>query len=181
MVAELILYAVAERVGANAERSLLHIEGPDWRATKPGRDSLTVWVRRDGTTEFRLCESKQHTGTAAPVSSSVSQASSQLKRQAMRYLAQATSVAAAAGEESGPAVRELYADMPKLWITNSPRAGIGISVTTTDTQVPTRCFSRVYKAFPQLSQREQIEGLVAGVANFATFTDMVRDRVWMPL
>ncbi len=180
-LAEFLLYSLAERVGTTSKRRLLHVEGPDWHATKPGRDSITVWERDDGTTEFRLWESKQHTGAGSPVSNSVSQATSQLKMHAMRYLAQATSVAAAAGAESGLAVREMYADLPRLWVTHSPRGGIGISVTTADSQVPIRCFSRVHKSFPHLTQASQIEGLVAGIADFAAFTDVVRDRVWTPL
>lgn len=179
-LAEFLFSLLAERIGTRTDRNLLHVEGPDWHATKPGRDSLVIWERSDGVVEFRLWESKQSVGST-PVSSSVTEATTQLRTSALSYLAQATSIAAAAGAQSGPKVRAIYADLARLWAVGSPQAGIGISVTTTEAKIPGRCFSRVSRSFPRLSSPSQIEGLVAGVADFAVFADVVRDRVWTPL
>lgn len=178
-LAEFIFYLIAEEVGSRSGRSLVHTEGPDWHATKPGRDSLIIW-KRDQELEFRLWEIKNNVGVS-PVSSSVSEATIQLRDSALSYLAQATAIAAAAGAETGDnEVRKLYGELPRLWASGSPQSGIGISVATTNAKVPTRCFSRVATSFPKLKPI-QIEGLISGIGNFKEFADNVRDRAWTPL
>ena len=176
-LAEFIFWSLAERIGTTRDRTLVHVEGPDWHATKPGRDSLVLWERSDGVIEFRLWESKQSVGSA-PVSASVSDATVQLRDSALSYLAQATSIAAAAGAQYGEKVREIYGELARLWAAGSPQSGIGISVATAESKVPVRCFSTVSKSFPRLTSPSQIEGLVAGIADYVVFADDVRDRVW---
>lgn len=179
-LAEFVFYLIAEEVGSRYGRTLVHREGPDWHPTKPGRDSLIIW-KRDEELEFRLWEIKHNVGSA-PVSSSVSEATAQLRDSALSYLAQATSIAAAAGAPPGnEALQKIYGELTRLWASGSPRSGIGISVATTDSKVPQRCFSRVAPLFPKLQSSAQIEGLVSGIGNFAEFADNVRDRVWTPL
>ncbi|MGE2833884.1 hypothetical protein [Mycobacterium sp. SMC-4] len=179
-LAEFIFYLIAEEVGSSYGRTLVHAEGPDWHATKPGRDSLIFW-RNNQELEFRLWEVKHNVGSA-PISSSVGEAASQLRDSALSYLAQATSIAAAPGAVGGDEeLRRLYGELPRLWATGSPKSGIGITVATLDSKVPTKCFSRVAQLFPRLQSPAQIEGLVSGIGNFSDFADDVRDRVWTPL
>lgn len=179
-LAEFIFYLIAEEVGSTYGRTLVHAEGPEWHATKPGRDSLVIW-RNNEELEFRLWESKHNVGSA-PISSSVSEAASQLRDSALSYLAQATSIAAAPGAVNGDEdLKRIYGELPRLWATGSPKSGIGITVATLDSKVPARCFSRVAQSFPRLQSAAQIEGLISGIGNFEDFTDDVRDRVWTPL
>jgi hypothetical protein len=181
-LAEFLWFSLAGHVGTTASRSLVRIEGPDWHATKPGRDGLAIWRTTDGDLEFRLWEMKQYTGSRSNgVGAAVGAATSQLKESALEYLAEATSIAAAAGAESGEEVRQLYGNLVGLWVGGSPKAGVGISVATSEAQVPKSCFSRVQSAFPRLSSPGQIEGLIAAFADFPAFADDVRNRVWTPL
>lgn len=178
-LAEFLFYLLAERVGSQAGRSLVRVEGPDWHPTKPGPDSLAIWKKNDEL-EFRLWEIKQNVGSG-PVSNSVGEATAQLKESALKYLAQATSIARAGSAALSEDVQRLYGELALLWVRGSRQSGIGISVTTTDSKVPKRCFSRVAKSFPKLLSASQIEGLVSGIGDFTEFADNVRDRVWMPL
>jgi len=179
-LAEFVWFLLAEHVGTSGGRVLRRIEGPDWHATKPGRDGLIIWETASGTLEFRLWESKQYTG-AGSISGSVSGATKQLKDHAPEYLAEATAIAAAAGQASDADVRQLCGELVSLWVNNSPKSGIGISVTTSHQNSPNTCFSRVHASFPGLSLSGQIEGLVSAIANYKDFTDEVRDRVWISL
>lgn len=179
-LAEFVFYMLAEKIGEAPGRSLLAVDGPDWHATKPGPDSLVLWRQSTGEVEFRLWELK-HTVGGTPVSTAVTDATSQLKTNAMKYLAQLTSIAARGSRHLPNDVRAVYGDLVELWSSGSDASGIGISVTTDDVSVPTRCFSRVAKSFPALTSMSQVEGAVVGIADFAAFANTVRDRVWMPL
>ncbi|WP_158167566.1 hypothetical protein [Mycolicibacterium smegmatis] len=179
-LAEFIFYLIAEEAGSVYGRTLVHAEGPDWHATKPGRDSLVFWRSNEGL-EFRLWEVKHNVGSA-PISTSVGEATTQLRDSALSYLAQATSIAAAPGAATGDEdLKRLYGELPRLWATGSPKSGIGITVATLDSKIPTRCFSRVAQSFPRLQSPAQIEGLISGIGNFSDFADDVRDRVWTTL
>ena len=181
-IAEFIWYLLAEHVGVgvSAGRVLRHLEGPDWHATKPGRDGLAIWETGSGTLEFRLWESKQYGGTGS-ISASVSGATQQLKDNAREYLAQATSIAAAAGPASDADVRLLCGQLVSLWVANSLKAGIGISVMTSHQIPPSRAFSRVQASFPNLSHPGQLEGHISTIGNFPNFADSIRDRAWICL
>lgn len=179
-LAEFIFYLIAEEVGSECGRTLVHADGPDWHATKPGRDSLVVW-KRDDELEFRLWEIKHNVG-GAPISSSVGEATTQLRDSALSYLAQATGIARAQGAELGDeGVKKFYGELTRMWATGSPKSGIGISVATLESKIPKKCFSRVAQSFPRLHSAAQIEGLISGIGDFGEFADDVRDRVWMPL
>lgn len=179
-LAELIWYLLAEHIGSPSGRVLRRIEGPDWHPTKPGGDGLVIWETSPGNLEFRLWESKQYTG-AGTVSGSISDATKQIRNNALQYLAQATAIGAANGPVSEADVRQLYGELVSLWIAKSPKAGIGISVTTSHANAPRRAFSRVQTTFPDLSLPGQLEGLISTVGNFQDFADDVRNRVWNAL
>lgn len=177
-LAEYVWYQLSAELDDVPER-LIRLEGPSFHATEPGGDGLAVWARvADGLLAFCIWEIKSHIG-AAGISSTVGRAYRQIGTRATEYLAKLTGIEAVA--RADPALDELYAGLVDLWVDCSDRAGAGVAVVTHAHLAPARCFSTMYHHFPGRTSPGQLQGLVAAIGDFATFTRDVRERVWTPL
>ncbi|MEV4283778.1 hypothetical protein, partial [Actinoplanes xinjiangensis] len=85
-------------------------------------------------------------------------------------------------EADGP-LSQLYANMVELWFDRSERAGIGVSVGTSNGREPShpRAFGSIRTAFPEFKSPAQTEGVVVAIPDFAKFADRVKEIVWSGL
>lgn len=146
---------------------------------EPGGDGLVVYKDGRGTLVFRLWEIKKHDATNR-VSATINRASKQLLDRGHEYLAKL------AGPETmttDPALGDLYANMIELWFDRSKRAGVGVSVGTSDLHAPKRpsAFGSIRTRFPEFANSGQTEGIVVAVPDFPGFTDQVKEIVWSGL
>jgi hypothetical protein len=174
-----VWFEVTRELPQYAQRNLRHIEGPGFHATEPGGDGLVVWKRSAmEPLSYCLWEVKNYTGSSS-ISATIGGAYGQLAERATQYLAKLTGVASAGGNDHELA--ELYARLVDLWVDDSDRSGAGIAVGTNKGQIPTKAFTTMQKHFPGKSNPWQLEGLIAGIADFATFSQEVRRLIWTAL
>ncbi|WP_413768923.1 hypothetical protein [Rhodococcus pyridinivorans] len=170
---------VNERTVCRDGRQLVHAHPIKMDALEPGGDGLVVYQNRQGTLVYRLWEIKKHDAKAG-VSSTINTASRQLRDRGHQYLAKL------AGPETlteDPALGDLYANMIEWWYDRSERAGVGVSVSTSDHHAPTlpKTFGSIRKQFPGFTETSQTESIVVAVPDFPGFADRVKEIVWSGL
>lgn len=167
-----------ERTTCSGGRRLVkaHPVKPD--PLEPGGDGLVVYDV-NGTYVFRLWEIKKHEATK-PVSATINRASKQLATRGHEYLAKLAGPDTV--EQRGP-IGDFYAQVVNLWLDGSDRAGVGVSVGTSDTHAPTKpvSFKSIGTAFPQFAGSGQTESVVVAVPDFPGFALRVRKIVWSGL
>jgi hypothetical protein len=128
---------------------------------------------------FRLWEIKKH-DSQNRVSATINRASKQLGSRGHEYLAKLAGPETI--EEAGP-LGDLYANMIELWFDRSERAGVGVSVGTSDHHAPSgpRTFGSIATAFPKFSKAGQTESIVVTIPDFPGFADRVKEIVWSGL
>lgn len=181
-VAELIWNRVIqERAVCRDGRRLVHAHPVKADPLEPGGDGLVIYQSCGGALVFRLWEIKKHeTKKTNLVSATIGRASQQLSDRGHEYLAKL------AGPEtttkSGP-LGDLYADMVELWFDRSARAGVGISVGTSNHHAPDKpsAFGAIAAKFPEFSTAGQTESIVVAVPDFPGFAEQVRGVVWSGL
>ncbi len=179
LVAELVWNRLMkERREWSGGRTLVkaHSVKPD--PLEPGGDGLVVY-RVDTTYVFRLWEIKKH-DAKRPVSATINRASQQLASRGNEYLAKLAGPDTV--EQRGP-LGAFYAEVVELWLDGSTRAGVGVSVGTSDTHAPSRpsSFRSITTAFPHFNAPGQTEGVVVAVPDFPGFAIRVREIVWSGL
>jgi len=173
-VGEMLWYFLHQEV---TTEGIIHIEPPSFKATDPGADALVVHRMAEGYLMFRLWEMKKCTGTSH-VSSTVSEAYSQLDTNALEYLARYTAIGQTTGD---PDVEQLCAQLVDLWLDSSQEAAAGVSVATSSEKVPTTCFSTFGDRFPGFVQPVRLRGILTAIEDFPLFTGKVREFVWTGL
>jgi hypothetical protein len=179
LVAELIWNrVVSERQTCSGGRTLVkaHSVKPD--PLEPGGDGLVIYVV-GGSLVFRLWEIKKH-NAARPVSATIGRASTQLAGRGNEYLAK---LAGPETIEQGGQLGDFYAVLVELWLDGSDRAGVGVSVGTSDVHAPTgpAAFGSIATKFPQFAGEGQAESVVVAVPEFPQFAERVREIVWSGL
>lgn len=161
----------------HAGRSIALIDPPKFNVTEPGGDGFIVFSdSATGEMTFRLWELKQHVGASA-VSATVTNAYSQLKEHATRYLAQLTAI-----HSMGPeSVAELCRQLVDFWIDCNARAGVGIGIASATTPAPATCFSTMGTHFPGFNRAGQLEGLLLAVEDLTALARNVRGYLWTVL
>lgn len=158
-------------------RSIALLDSPKFNVTEPGADGFIIFSDNEtGVTSFRLWEVKQHTGTSA-LSSTVSNAYDQLNTNALRYLAQLTSIHSM---QAGP-LGELCSQLVDFWADCNDRAGVGVGVASATIPAPKRCFSTMGNRFPGLTTAGQLEGLLLAVEDLPGLARDVRGYLWTVL
>jgi hypothetical protein len=172
-VAEVVWFLLTRDL-VDEGRTLRRIEEPSFYVTGPGGDGLVVFQADDGSLLFRLWEIKKHTGSRH-LSATATRAMTQLSRNAPSYLAQYVSVAAHTDQQ----VADLYARLVDAWVDGDTCAGVGVAIGTSLNSAPKqRCFTGMQTHFPHLVAGDQLEGLVAAIADFPSFASRVRGFVW---
>lgn len=179
LVAELLWNRLLkERTTCSGGRALVkaHSVKPD--PLEPGGDGLVVY-KVGATYVFRLWEIKKHEAQSG-VSSTINRASKQLAGRGSEYLAKLAGPETV--QQRGP-LGAFYAQVVELWLDGSDRAGVGVSVGTSDRHAPSRpaAFKSIATVFPQFAAAGQREGVVVAVPDFPRFAERVRMIVWSGL
>ncbi|MGH3892708.1 MAG: hypothetical protein ACRDTW_14175 [Rhodococcus qingshengii] len=170
---------INERTLCRDGRQLVRAHPIKIDALEPGGDGFVVYQDTCGTFVFRLWEIKKHDAENS-VSATINRASKQLFDRGHEYLAKL------AGPETLTEVGELgdlYANMTELWFDRSTRAGVGVSVGTSDHHAPKRpnAFGSIRTQFPEFTETSQTESIVVAVPDFPAFADQVKEIVWSGL
>ncbi|GAA4102705.1 hypothetical protein [Nonomuraea soli] len=178
-VAELLWNRIIQdQVQTPDGRILVHTEEIKGDPTGTGGDGFVVYAIDDGTLVFRLWEIKKHVSNS-PIAAKIKGAAEQLSGHGARYLALLTGP----GTKHDGALGELYGHLVTLWLENSFRAGIGVSIATSTAYAPTShpAFDNVAAVFPQFPADGQREALMVAITDFAHFAEEVRKEVWRGL
>lgn len=155
----------------------LHAAKPD--PLEPGGDGLAIYATNDGQLIFRLWEIKKH-DTQKGVSATINRAGKQLSTRGHEYLAK---LAGPETMETPDALGDLYREIIELWLDKSARAGVGVSVGTSDKYQPkgSRSFKSLAKTFPTFVNAGQLESIVVAIPAFPDFALAVREEIWKGL
>ena len=152
----------------------IHVEHDHFSVLDHGGDGLSLYESEGSVLRFRLWESKQHDSKKRSVTEAVRGASGQLKANAAGYLARLSKPLQLNDDER---IRQLAGRIVKLWTTRDRAGGVGVSVGTAATALPSRPFRGLRKAFPDLETPEHREGLVIEVPNLGKFAKAVRAEI----
>ena len=141
-----------------------------------GGDGLSIYDSDAPILGFRLWESKQHSSAAKPVGAVITEASGQLKSNGSEYLARMSKPLQLNDDQR---IRLLAGMVVKLWTTEDPAAGVGVSVgTEAEGAMPERPFQGLRKAFGHLPTPQHREGLIIEIPDLAGFASEVREEVF---
>jgi hypothetical protein len=175
-VAQLVWHAIMSEAqqSMDGSRRLVRVEDLGFSVLEPGGDGLVIYGDEGGALSFRLWEIKKHAMARHP-SVTVARACVQLEERATSYLAKFTGIGKGYEGDLG----RLYAQLVDLWVDVDDRAGMGVGIATSEKHAPRRqAFGALRTRFPRFAADSQREGLFAAVADFAAFTQMVRNLVW---
>lgn len=174
-VAEYLWYFLISE-GLTGE-NVVRVEFRGFSPTDPGGDGLIIHGSANAPLMFRLWEIKKCSGTST-VSSTVGNAYKQLNARATKYLARYTAI----GQElSDQRLADFYGQLIDLWIDAKPEASAGVSVTTSVTRIPTKCFTTFGKRFPRFTDPVRLLGILTAIQDFPTFATKVQEFVWRGL
>jgi len=179
-VAELLWNRIIqERIVCRDGRQLLRAHPMKADPLEPGGDGLVVYQVGQADLVFRLWEIKKH-DAQRKLSATIRRASKQLSSRGHEYLAKLAGPETLT--EDGP-LGELYANMVELWFDRSERAGVGVSVGTSEHHAPTGplAFRSITTAFPEFVNAGQAESIVVAVPDFPEFANRVKEIVWSGL
>ncbi len=179
-VGQMLWYFLCEE--RRTQESICRIEPPGFKSTDPGGDGLVVHRRPNATLMFRLWEMKKFVPTSdtsnTSVASTVNTAYHQLDTKALEYLARYTAICQ---ELDDPELRMLYGQLVDRWADASDQAAAGVSVATSSSQVPQRCFDTFGQRFPRFASPVRLRGMLTAIGDFAAFSCKVRECVWSGL
>ncbi|MCF8589913.1 hypothetical protein [Gordonia liuliyuniae] len=162
---------------AEDHRSILNLESPKFGVTEQGADGLALYESLTGEdTSFCLWEMKKLTGTS-PMSGTTGKAYRQLRENGGKYLAKLTKSYA---EQPG-LVGQLGSELAELWVEQSSRAGVGVSVATDRVPPEAAPFTTMGTHFPQFDSPGQLEGLLLTVEDLWQLAVTVRKYLWTAL
>lgn len=156
---------------------IVRCEPPSFKVTDQGGDSLVVYRAQGDYLMFRLWEMKKLTGTG-DVSSTVATAYTQLETNVMEYLARYT----AFGQElADPDLAAFYSRLMDSWTCAGKEASVGVSVATSQSNVPTTCFTTFGSRFPRMLVPKRLRGMLTAIDDFGQFAEFVRVWAWKGL
>ncbi len=157
--------------------NLLKVDPPGFKVTDPGGDALAIHRDLDGSLSFRLWEIKKSTGSSTNphINSTIAAAYRQLKTNAMEYLARYTNIGEYIENEE---LHKFYGNLVEMWADGSKEASAGVSIATSESQIPADCFSTFGDQFPQFLDPNRLRGMLTGVLDFPAFAKSVREYIW---
>lgn len=153
----------------------LHVEHEHFSVIDHGGDGLSIYDFGAPDLRFRLWESKRH-DAATSVTTIVSGAADQVKRDGVRYLTRMTKALQSHGD---PRIEQLSGRIADLWSERDPSSGVGISVgtTTTAANLPARPFQGLRRVFDMYPNPEHREGLIIHIPDLKAFSLKVRSEI----
>ena len=153
----------------------LHVEHEHFSVIDHGGDGLSIYDFGAPDLRFRLWESKRH-DAACSVTTVVSGAADQVKRDGIRYLARMTKALQFHGD---PRIEQLSGRIADLWAEHDPSSGVGVSVgtTTTAANLPARPFQGLQRVFDMYPNPAHREGLIIHIPSLQAFAQKVRAEI----
>jgi hypothetical protein len=153
----------------------LHVEHEHFSVIDHGGDGLSLYEFGAPDLRFRLWESKRHDSATRSVTTVVTGAAGQLKKDAAAYLARMSKPLQLNDDLR---IQQLAGRIVKLWTTQDAASGVGVSVGTTATEaLPDRPFQGLRTAFSHFPSSEHREGLVIEIPDLAAFAAGVRAEI----
>jgi hypothetical protein len=153
----------------------LHVEHEHFSVVDHGGDGLSIYDFGAPDLRFRLWESKRHDSATRSVTTAVTGAAGQLKKDAAAYLARMSKPLQLNDDLR---IQQLAGKIVKLWTTQDPAGGVGVSVGSTAAQaLPDRPFQGLRKAFSHFPSPKHREGLVIEIPDLAAFAADVRAEI----
>ena len=153
----------------------LHVEHEHFSVIDHGGDGLSLYDFGAPDLRFRLWESKRHDSATKSVTTVITGAAGQLKEDAASYLARMSKPLQLNDDLR---IQLLAGKIVKLWTTQDPAGGVGVSVGTTVAQaLPERPFQGLRKAFSHFPSSEHREGVVIEIPDLAAFAADVRAEI----
>lgn len=153
----------------------LHVEHEHFSVIDHGGDGLSIYDFGVPDLRFRLWESKRH-DAATSVTTVVSGAADQVKKDGIRYLARMTKALQSHGDQR---IEQLSGRIADLWAERDPSSGVGVSVgtTTTAANLPARPFQGLQRVFDMYPNPEHREGLIIHIPDLKGFALKVRAEI----
>ena len=153
----------------------MHVEHEHVSVIDPGGDGLSLYNFNTPELRFRLWEAKRHDSTTRSVTQVVTGASGQIKDNAADYLARMSKPLQLNDDQR---IQQLAGKIVKLWTTQDPAGGVGVSVGTTAVRgLPNRPFQGLRRAFAHLATPQHREGLVIEIPDLGEFAIDVRAEI----
>lgn len=153
----------------------MHVEHDHFSVIDHGGDGLSLYDTEASDLRFRLWESKRHDSETRSVTETITGASSQLKDKAAEYLARLSKPLQL---NSNPRIQQLAGKIVKLWTTQAPAAGVGVSVGTAARRpLPNDPFQGLCETFAHFQAPGRREGLIIEIPNLAEFAREVRAEI----
>ena len=99
----------------------------------------------------------------------INKAYDQLNSNATEYLARYTSI----GQELEPELKDFFGKLVDLWIDRSPEASAGVSLNTSQMNIPSDSFHSFGDHFPEFINPIRLRGMIGAVDNFTSFSQKV--------
>lgn len=153
----------------------LHVEHEHFSVIDHGGDGLSIYDFGAPDLRFRLWESKRH-DAATSVTTVVSGAADQVKKDGTRYLARMTKALQSHGDAR---IEQLSGRIVDLWAERDASGGVGISVgtTTTAANLPARPFRGLRRVFDTYTAPSQREGLIIHIPDLKAISVKVRAEI----
>jgi hypothetical protein len=153
----------------------LHVEHEHFSVIDHGGDGLSIYDFGAPDLRFRLWESKRH-DAATSVTTVVSGAADQVKKDGVRYLARMTKALQSHGDAR---IEQLSGRIADLWAERDASSGVGVSVgtTTTAASLPARPFQGLRRVFDMYPNPAHREGLIIHIPDLQAFSLKVRAEI----
>lgn len=150
----------------------LHVEHDHFSVIDHGGDGLSIYDFEAPDLRFRLWESKRHDAVSS-VTTVVTDAAGQIKKDGTRYLARMTKALQLHGDAR---IENLSGRIADLWAERNPSSGVGVSVGTTTSAagLPNQPFQGLRRAFDTYPGPEHREGLIILIDDLKTLALAVR-------
>lgn len=153
----------------------IHVEHDHFSVIDHGGDGLSLYDTDTSDLRFRLWESKRHDSETRSVTDAVTGASGQLKDKAAEYLARMSKPLQLNGDQR---IQQLAGKIVKLWTTQAPTAGVGVSVgTAAKDELPDHPFQGLCRTFSHFRDPGRREGLIIEIPDLAAFARTVRAEI----
>lgn len=153
----------------------LHVEHEHFSVIDHGGDGLSIYDFGAPDLRFRLWESKRH-DAATSVTTVVSGAADQVKKDGTRYLARMTKALQSHGDAR---IEQLSGRIVDLWAERDASSGVGVSVgtTTAAANLPARPFQGLRRVFDMYTNPAQREGLIIHIPDLKALSVKVRAEI----
>jgi hypothetical protein len=152
---------------------------PKGDVTDAGGDGFSIYETGLGALRFRLWESKKNTSSGS-LSSSLSDAYTQLAASGQRYVAKIVGMFAQVSIETSDEMMAFITDVPDAWVQGDELVGAGVMLATHQS-LPETPFTNMAAKLPLLNKPGQLRGLATSITCYDKLAKTVRTYAWTAL